>query len=416
MPQSRGKILTGFSVLTHPQHLQAVFKDSDKHYKAENNNSGYLMSQLLGQCLGLISRELWRPLRSVAEIPFQHQKMSFQVDMVSRHVTQHFDDLHASGNLGLGRINAAQDLKMLPFWIVAEMLYGQIDANMKAELQQLSHLREQLWTRMIQGGHVRWNWSHYLPTTTNRKLREFQSRWASFNHTAYDHAQRQDPSLPIVALMNSVGDGTINMEQVLQTIDEALFANLDVTTGGISWNLVFLAAHPQAQDRVRSEALEAADPKSHVLSSSTFVNSCVLESARLKPLAAFSVPQSAPTPRVVGGYVVPARTDFVVDTYALNIRNDFWGPDRQQYRPERFLEHRPTDLRYQYWRFGFGPRNCMGRYLADLVIRSLLVHLTTHYELGWLGKTASDNTEWSRDLESWITLPDMELSCVLRKH
>jgi cytochrome P450 len=404
-------VLTVSSVLTQPQQLQLVFKDSHEHFKAENNNSGYLMSELLGQCVGLISREHWRPLRTIMEVPFQHHKMTTHVEMVLRHTTQHFSSLQESGNLRLGYIHPTSDLKMLPFWIVAEIFYGPCDLKMRAELEQLSQMREQIWKSMIQGGLVRWSWSKYLPTKVNRTLREFQQRWRSFNQYAYQRALRDNPNLPIVTMMDSVRSENVSLEQIHQTIDEALFANLDVTTGGTSWNVVFLAAHPGVQKRLRAEAMAATDIRAYLLSTSTFLSACISESARLKPLAAFSVPQSAPVDRIVGGFLIPARTNFVVDTYALNIKNEFWGPDRQQYRPDRFLEHRPTDLRYQFWRFGFGPRQCMGRYVADLAIRAMMTHLILHYELDWFGGSIEDNSKWARDLESWITLPDMLVNC-----
>ncbi|EFR00300.1 cytochrome P450 oxidoreductase GliC [Nannizzia gypsea CBS 118893] len=402
-------------VLTQPHQLQAVFRDSNKHSKAENNNSGYLMSELLGQCVGLVSRDRWRALRAVTEVPFQHDKTGSYVDMVLRHTQQHFDDLNASGDLRYGRIHPAQDLKMLPFWIVAEIFYGECDTVMRTELQELCVIRERIWKQMIQGGLVRWNWSRYLPTATNRELAQFKRRWRAFNQNAYERACREsNRGLPIVSMTEAAAAGSITLEQLYQTIDEALFANLDVTTGGISWNLVFLANHPEIQERLRSEILAAENRDAYLASSSTLLSACVSESSRLKPLAAFTVAQSPPTDRTVGGYCIPAGTNIVVDTYALNIRNEFWGEDRKSYRPDRFLEHRATELRYQYWRFGFGPRQCMGRYVADLVIRTLLAHLAINYELGWLESSTKEDGKWKRDLESWITLPDMQLKCVKR--
>ncbi|MCJ1247525.1 hypothetical protein MMC30_004739 [Trapelia coarctata] len=124
---------------------------------------------------------------------------------------------------------------------------------------------------------------------------------------------------------SAVAAGEISEEQLLQTLDESLYANLDVTTGGLSWNLVFLAAHPDVQSRLRSEVAEAeakGELNGYILNRSSYVAACVLESSRLRPLAAFSVPQAAPTARDVDGYIIPAGTSFIVDGYALNVRNE----------------------------------------------------------------------------------------------
>ncbi|KAA8646327.1 uncharacterized protein ATNIH1004_007754 [Aspergillus tanneri] len=119
-----------------------------------------------------------------------------------------------------------------------------------------------------------------------------------------------------------------------------------------------------SQTRLREDIRDAQREDgmhAYLLSSTTFLLGCISESSRLKPLAAFSVPQSGPINRVLEGYPVPAGTNYVVDTYAFNIRNEFWGPYAKEYRPSRFLEVNGTKVRYNFWRFGFRPRQCMGK-------------------------------------------------------
>jgi cytochrome P450 len=58
----------------------------------------------------------------------------------------------------------------------------------------------------------------------------------------------------------------------------------------------------------------------------------------------------------VDGYVIPAGTNFIIDSYALNIYSDTSAPDNTTYRPDRFLGRRGSELRDSFWRFGLGPR------------------------------------------------------------
>lgn len=400
------------SVLTRPEHLQAVFKDSDKHFKAKNNNSGYLMSRVLGHCIGLISGQEWKTARIAFEQPFLRSAAVDYVPMIQKHVSQYFEELHRTGPLERGLLGPADDLKLLPFWIVAEVFYGELDADMISELRDLAHTREELFKHVIHGGISRFSISKYLPTQANRLLSQFQARWIAFNEGARRRAVSLNNGAPIVTLYELAEKGTITKEQLLQTLDESLYANLDVTTGGISWNIVFLAAYRHYQDKLRQEAAEAPDREQYIRTSSTLLAACISESSRLKPLAAFSVPQAAPTTRIVDGYAIPAGTDFIVDSNALNIRNEFWGEDAAVYRPERFLEKGNTQVRYQLWRFGFGPRQCMGKYVADLVIRALVVYLVENYDVNLLEAEASG--EWGRNPECWINHPGMNVHCVRR--
>ncbi|KAK4184508.1 cytochrome P450 [Podospora australis] len=418
-------------VLTQPRMLQPVFKDSDKHSKAPANNSGWYMGQLLGQCVGLISGQNWRALRAVTEVPFGHRAISLRVGDFQQHVASHFADLHRKGTMGQGRIHPAGDMKMLPFWVVAEIFYGRsLSAELKDELRHLAPVRERIFhEHVIQGGLPRFSMSQYLPTRANAELRAYKQAWKEFNQRAVAFACVSEPDAPIIQMQEAVASGDITEEQLLQTLDESLYANLDVTTGGLSWNLVFLAAHPEAQSRVRAEVLAASREgrlEGYLLDRTTYLSACVLESARLRPLAAFSVPQAAPTDREIDGYVIPAGTSFIVDAYALNIRNEAWAPDNEAFRPERFLaslggrDHGDRDgdrggiktaseLRYLFWRFGFGPRQCMGKHAADLIIRATLAYLVQNYELGLLSDDA-----WVRSRECWISHPDFQLRCVRR--
>lgn len=371
------------------------------------------MSQLLGQCVGLLSGSDWQTLRRVSEVPFLHRNTEICVPKIQHHVENHFANLEQHGNLRSSLIHPAEDLKLLPFWVVAEIFYGELSPDLKEQLRIIIPLREELFKYVIRGGLSRFSWTRFLPTKATKSLAAFKHQWQSFNQTAYERAKGSSSPAPFVAMFEAANQGTITHEQLYQTLDEALFANLDVTTGGISWNPVFLAAHPDCQERLRAEVISTAPDQfqKYLLSSSTYLAACISESSRLKPLAAFSVPQSAPTDRVVGGYVIPAGTNFIVDSYALNVRNEYWGSDATVYRPDRFFGASAIKSRYHFWRFGFGPRQCMGKYVADLIIRALLAHLVTNYRLSLV----ETGTEWARSSESWITHPDLLLRCEKRE-
>ncbi|KAF2276644.1 putative cytochrome P450 monooxygenase [Westerdykella ornata] len=400
-------------VVSHPEDIQTVFKDSDKHRKAINNNAGWLMGELLGKCVGLISGEDWQRLRSVTNPPFTHKSSTHYIPAIIRMVDEEFRSLQETTNLKRGLINPVADLRYIPFWIIAEIIYGKLNTEQRRELMDIVPLREELFKRMIQGGTTRLAWSRYLPLRINRDLREFKNRWTAFNTKLCISQKSNGSSAPIVEMYDAMERGEVNQEELLQTLDEMLFANLDVTMGGLSWNLMFLASNAEAQDDIRKEIPLLNDMhhdgtswEEYIKDPSTLLAASVLESARLKPLAAFSVPQSAPTARTVGGFVIPPGTNFMVDTHSLNIHNPFWGDDRELYRPSRFLDRKPSEIRYHYWRFGFGPRQCMGKYVVDFLIRAILAHLLANYQL-----SLHEDSRWTKNPETWISHPDTKIRC-----
>ncbi len=401
--------------MTQPEDVQAVFKDSHKHVKAVNNNGGWLMGEILGKCVGLISGTEWQALRCVTSVPFLHTKATGYIPLIERRTKQHLDSLQSQGRLNQGLVNPVDDLKLLPFWIIADIIYGELSSDMEAELQALIPVRELLFRQMISGKLSRFGFSKYLPSEINRNLSRFKNAWGTFNDVARKRSLANGTSTPIVQMYSEVQSGTISHDQLCQTLDEMLFANLDVTIGGISWNLLFLGAHQYAQVDLRNEIIDKRREaqtvpgqwEDYLLSSSTVLFASILESARLKPLAAFSVPQAAPTDRTVSGFLVPAGTDFVIDSHSLHMRNPYWGEDTEEYRPRRFLERKILESRYNYWRYGFGPRTCMGRYVADLIMKILLVHLVENYRFSLV----EHGKDWDRNAETWILHPNTDVLC-----
>ncbi|KAK6600097.1 cytochrome p450 oxidoreductase [Botrytis cinerea] len=382
--------------------IQAVFSDSDKHFKAVNNNSGYLLGQILGQCVGLISGQQWKRVRSIVEKPFHRSVTPRYVPMIEQRTTSFFQELWDSRDLSRGLIDPADDLKLLPFLIVAEVVYGKLAPDVESELRALAPIRESFFKHVISGGLTRFEWSAYLPTQANRHLAAFKERWIAFNEFAYRRAKEQGLNAPILDLFAAKEMGNSPRMKCCILLTRCYMQTL------MSQLADQLRAEYQAAQKEADE--NGLTLEKYLSSSTTFLAACVSEASRLRPLAAFSVPQSIPTPRVVGGYEFPAGTNFVIDSYALNIRNSFWGEDKAIYRPSRFMERTATQARYNFWRFGFGPRQCMGKFVADTLIRNILVHLVREYDLSLL-KTE----EWQRNPEIWINHPDMKLRCVKRE-
>ncbi|KAI1317923.1 putative cytochrome P450 monooxygenase [Xylariaceae sp. FL0255] len=405
-------------VLTTPEHLRAVFHDSDHHTKALNNNSGYVMSELLGNCVGLISGNTWRTVRSSVDWAFHRKSIKDHLPIILKHTSAQFDDLARDEHSGVRLLDPAESFQMLPFWVVAEILYGDLDKQMIDELRELTTIRQQIFAQMIHGGISRFSLSRFLPIPVIRQLESFKKRWKSFNDGVA--ARLETPAAgrsetPVTHMYQQARKGKVTPQQLLQTLDECLFANLDVTTGAIAWNVIFLAANSEYQEKLAREmemrGRSEDEIRLYMLDDRTLLAACISESARLRPAAPFSIPQSAPGPREIDGYVIPAGTDFIIDTQSVNVCSAFWGEDGAIYRPERFLEKSSRDQRYQFWRFGFGPRQCLGKYLADLIIRCLIIQLLEKYELA----LQNDSNDWRQNPTVWISHPQMEVRCIQRR-
>ena len=127
--------LTPCRVLTDPEDVKTVFKDSDLHCKAINNDAGWLMGELLGSCLGLISGAQWRQVRAATHEAFTYHGVAASLSRITTITQEHLMDLSLHGRLANGIIDPVKDLRMLSFWIVAEELYGDLTPDLRSQLE-----------------------------------------------------------------------------------------------------------------------------------------------------------------------------------------------------------------------------------------------------------------------------------------
>ncbi|KAH6671652.1 cytochrome P450 [Halenospora varia] len=380
------------SVLTRPKQVQAVFKDSNLHLKGENFNQGWLCGQILGKCLGILNLDNWTRVRAVCVDIFQHNKSSSHIPFIRERTEKQFEMLQSTKPINNKQmtIQPSEDLKILTFQIFCDIIYRDLTEMMEVELRELLKLRESIWLEVTKGGFCRFSISQYLPTSTNRKLQKFKRNWENFNDRANQRAINLGlgNETPIVLLYSALEEGRMFKTEVLHTLDELLFENLDVSLGALAWNVIFLAGHPETQEELRNEIAQVKNEETsdswvaYVLGTSNLIQACILESARLKPIVLFTTVQAIPSPRVVDGFIMPAGTHFLVDTHELNVSDPYWGKDSTLYRPKRFLETRnPTSERYRYFRFGFGPRNCLGKYVIDVVLKIATAHIVENFQV-----------------------------------
>ncbi|KAJ5048738.1 hypothetical protein NUH16_007247 [Penicillium rubens] len=401
-------------ILTGADEIKAVFKDSGNHRKASNLNGGWVMGDLVGDGVGLISEGHWKRVHAVVSPPFT-QKPTTYVPFVQSRISRHFSELYPEDEGGRTlRIKPAEDLKLLPFWVISDLLYGNLSPEMTEELLQITDLRTDVFRYAFKGGLSLFSISKIFYPDIRNKLHVFHTRWANFNRKAYQCALNRDDAsaCAIVTLYRAVEQGQITPTELMHTLDEALFANIDVTIGSFSWIPQFLAEDAALQSKLRKEISHARSdtaPESwvkYIGSNSTLLASCINESARLKPVTNYTYAQSMPTDRDVGGYRIPRGTFMVVDTNALNIWDDAWGSDKTSYRPQRFLEESRASFRYRFWRFGFGPRQCIAQALADTILKVLVAYTVENYELKSTGKSAANEEDAHKQGEAWFKVAE----------
>ncbi|KAJ3065379.1 hypothetical protein HDU98_011261 [Podochytrium sp. JEL0797] len=152
----------------------------------------------------------------------------------------------------------------------------------------------------------------------------------------------------------------LNDDEVMAQVMTFLAAGHETTSVALTWAIDFLANNPRVQTKLRLElraqmpTRDTEPPLDYIMSTTSYLDAVCKESLRLVPSA---VNHSLPS---------------------------LWGPDAQEFKPERWITTTSDDSEGKpygaYFPFLLGPRNCIGQRFAMLEMKAILAVLARGFE------------------------------------
>ncbi|EFQ85302.1 hypothetical protein P3342_009332 [Pyrenophora teres f. teres] len=177
-------------------------------------------------------------------------------------------------------------------------------------------------------------------------------------------------------------------DEINLTAAVTLIAGSETTATVLSGAAYNLARNPEvrrkAQDEVRMAFQSDEDIKLSSLPRLSYLNAVIEESMRCFPAIPGTFPRrTRPDGDVIAGYFVPADISVGVHQYSTYFSTkNFHNPE--VFAPERWLPDPPEEYKNDtlgcVQPFHVGPRNCVGKNLAYLTLRSVLARLLWHFE------------------------------------
>lgn len=164
-------------------------------------------------------------------------------------------------------------------------------------------------------------------------------------------------------------------------VGELLLGAAGPLTQTAGWLLVRVANEPEAERAVRGEWDDVLDGGAGVgvelLPRLALTRAFVREVTRLHPTNP-RITRAALVDTMVGGERVPARTRVVLNVNAIN-RDPRGYEEPLAFRPERWLDGRPTEHKLGYLSFGAGGRRCLGEGAGVAALTALLPALARRW-------------------------------------
>lgn len=186
-------------------------------------------------------------------------------------------------------------------------------------------------------------------------------------------------------------DSGLNDDDVLGNVFTMLLAGEDTTATSLSWMFYLMSRHPAVMTRAREEVDrtlgDMADWTADDLGQLDYLEACIHESMRLKPVGPFNVVE-ATQDTVVADVALKAGTPIVM-VMRHDTLDETLFPQAQRFLPERWLSDAASDAaalaphhaKRVSMPFGAGPRICPGRYLALLEIKVVAAMVLRHFDV-----------------------------------
>lgn len=170
-------------------------------------------------------------------------------------------------------------------------------------------------------------------------------------------------------LLNELAKETQDPQELRNESLHVLIAGRDTTGCLLGWVFYFLARHPDVYAKLRRTILDqfrSNQPEFTTLNKCNYLQYVINEALRVAtviPLNERRALRDTTLPRGGGAdgkvsVFVPEGTQVLIPLYAMQHREDIWGADVEEFRPERWETHKPG---WEFIPFGAGSRKCLGR-------------------------------------------------------
>ncbi|CAB1446767.1 unnamed protein product [Pleuronectes platessa] len=173
----------------------------------------------------------------------------------------------------------------------------------------------------------------------------------------------------------------LSIEDIKASVTELMAGGVDTTSITLLWTLYELARHPNLQEELRAEVAaaraESQGDLTGMLKRIPLVKGALKETLRIHPVAV-SLQRYIAEDVILQNYHIPAGTLVQLGLYAMG-RDPKVFPRPEQYQPSRWLR---TEMHYfRNLSFGFGPRQCLGRRIAETEMQLFLIHMLENFRV-----------------------------------
>ncbi|MEO5845292.1 MAG: cytochrome P450 [Caldimonas sp.] len=382
--------------------IGSVLRDRPERFRRPTNHAAIAREMGFEEGLFFANDDVWKRQRRMvmAALDPGHVKAFFpSLKTVVRRLEGRWRKAAETGKV----IDLQADLMRYTVDAIAGLAFGADVNTLESDEDVIQRHLNRIFPALARRSLASVPYWRYVPLPADRRLdesvREVKAAIARFIAEARqrlrdDAALRAHPRNLLEAMIVAADapGSEVDDRDVAGNVFVALVAGEDTTANTLAWLFDFLHRHPEAMRGAREEVQRVAPrPQDFTLEQMAdlpFIDACINETMRLKPVAPL-LPSQANHDTVVGDVAVPANT-FVVCVMRPDALQERHFPNPTAFAPERWLAATPDapsarSTTRVSMPFGAGPRLCPGRYLALLEMKMAIAMLLGGFTIDRVG-------------------------------
>lgn len=356
-------------LISRPEPLKYVLQERYRAYGRVSSR----FSHLLGRSMVTLSGESWLERRRLVQPVFHAKYLAGFASLITDKTSSLIEQWWPAAARG-AEIDITVEMLKLARDIIVRILFGldlSIAGSEEVELQKSLATSLSYVTFLSSVNPI----PLWAPTPRNRAFRQAIRTFDRIVYRIIDERRRNPEgerdlmTLLLNARDQETGEGMTDR----QLRDESLamfIAGHETTAYALAWTWYLLSQHPEVERRLHAEvddALGGRLPTVEDLPRLAYTRSVMMESMRLYP-PGWLDSRSLITDEEdeIDGYVISRKSLVFYSPFVTHRLPDLWeNPDA--FDPERFTPDRIAKLpQFTYIPFGAGPRQCIGKHLAEM--------------------------------------------------
>lgn len=389
----------------------------------DNYPKGKPFSTLLGDLLGRgifnVDGDSWRFQRKMASLELGSITVrSYALEIVSSEIKSRLIPLLRSFAVAGGKTGDVVDLqdvfRRFSFDNICKFSFGLDPGCLRlslpiSDLAVAFDLASKLSAeRALSASPVIWKMKRLLNIGSERKLKEAIKLVNELAKEIINERRRMGFSTQkdlLSRFMASIDDEDYLRDIVISF----LLAGRDTVASGLTSFFYLISNHPDVERAIREESDRVMGPDCEIASYDQmremhYLHAAVYESMRLYPPIQFDSKFSQDDDVFPDGTLIQKGTRVTYHPYAMGRMERVWGPDCLEFKPERWLKNgvfTPVSP-FKYPVFQAGLRVCLGKEMALVEMKSVVVALLRRFDIRVSGSNSNRSPKFAPGLTATV--------------